>query len=76
MPDITITVTNAQAQRLATAMIARYGAPPEGVTNQQYVVQRTKALLKEIVKGYEAEASSNAAFDATRTQVDTDFTGF
>ena len=72
MPDITITVTNAQAQRIAAA----FGPPPEGMTLQELVTQRTKAFWKEQVRRYESAQASNIAFEAAATKVETDFTGF
>lgn len=74
MPDITITVTLNQAQRIAAA----FGPipPASGMTPQEWVVFNTKTYYKERVKAYEGQVSSNAAFDAARTQVDTDFGGF
>lgn len=72
MPDITITVTAAQAQRIATA----FGTPPAGVTQQQWLIQQTKAFWKARVREVESRAASNTAFDAALTQAETDFPGF
>lgn len=72
MPDITITVTANQAQRIAAA----FGQPPNGVTQQQWVVQQLKAIVKEKVKAEESRLAANTAFDAANAQVDTDFGGF
>jgi hypothetical protein len=74
MPDITITVTVNQAQRIAAA----FGPQPEGsnLTQQQWVIQNTKAFWKEKVKQAEQIAATNAAFDAAAVQVSTDFPGF
>lgn len=72
MPDITITVTLNQAQRLA----ASFGPTPSGMTDQEWVIQNTRKLWKQSVKTAEAKVASNSAFDAASAQVDTDFPGF
>ena len=72
MPDITITVTANQAQRIAAA----FGPPPDGVTPSEWVVQNTKKFYKSVVQGFEAQAQSNTAYDAARAQVNVDFGGF
>jgi len=72
MPDITITVTVNQAQRIAAA----FGQAPSGMSQQDWVVQNTKRYYKDVVQGFESKVQSNAAYDAARAQVDTDFGGF
>ena len=72
MPDITISVTASQAQRIAAA----FGPKPAELTQEEWVVKHMKNWLKARVKGAEAETASNAAHDAAMTQVETDFGGF
>ncbi len=67
MPDMTISFTNAQAQRLGAAL---------GVSTLAEATTKVKALLKEKVKAYESQVDSNAAHDAALVKVDTDFAGF
>jgi hypothetical protein len=72
MPDITITVTAGQAQRIAAA----FGPKPIELTQEQWVVKNTKAFYKERVRAAESQSAANVAFDTARDQVDTDFGGF
>ena len=67
MPDLTITLTNAQAQRVAAAL---------GVSSVPEATAVLKSILKDKVKAYEAQQASNTAFDAAGAKVDTDFGGF
>lgn len=67
MPDLTISLTNNQAQRLAAAL---------GASSNAEATQAVKALLKERVKAYEVSQSSQTAGLNAQTQVDTDFAGF
>lgn len=72
MPDITITLTLAQAQKVASA----FGPKPAELTSEEWVVKNTKAFYKERVKAAEAMAAGNAAHDAAIAQVNNDFGGF
>ena len=72
MPDITISVTANQAQRIA----ASFGPPPDGMSEAEWVVKNTKRYYKEQVKAAESGSASNAAHDAAVGQVNTDFGGF
>lgn len=67
MPDLTITLTNAQAQRVATAL---------GVSSNVEAVAAIKAILKERVKALEALQSREAAIEAAKARVDVEFPGF
>lgn len=67
MPDITITLTVNQAQRIAAAL---------GVSTNAEATTAIKAILKERVKKYEAQVAGNSANDAAIAQVNTDFAGF
>lgn len=72
MPDITISVTANQAQRIAAA----FGPKPAELTQEEWVVKNTKAFYKERVKAAESQAAGNVAFDAAVAQANTDFGGF
>lgn len=72
MPDITITVTAGQAQRIAAA----FGPKPAELTQEEWVVKNTKAFYKEMVRKAESQAAGNVAFDAALAQVNSDFGGF
>lgn len=67
MPDLTISLTANQAQRVAAAL---------GVSTNAEAVAKVKALLKEKVKDHEAQQATNSAHITARAQVDTDFAGF
>jgi len=72
MPDITITVSVNQAQRISAA----FGPTPNGMTESEWVVKNTKQFYKERVRSAEAQLSSNTAHDAAIAQVNSDFNGF
>lgn len=72
MPDITITVTANQAQRISAA----FGPPPAGMTQLEWVILNTKLLWKGKVRENEVRAASNIAYDAAMSLVETDFGGF
>jgi len=72
MPDIVISVTANQAQRISAA----FGPTPNGMTDSEWVVLNTKTYYKMRVKGKESEGASNAAHDAAVAQVNQDFGGF
>lgn len=67
MPDLVISLTANQAQRLGAAL---------GASTIADAVVAVKKILKEEVKKYEAREASNAAFDSARDKVDADFGGF
>lgn len=72
MPDINISVTLSQAQRVS----ASFGPKPEGMTHEQWIVFNTKSYWKTVVRRAEAQVASNSAHDAAVSQVETDFNGF
>jgi hypothetical protein len=72
MPDITISVTASQAQRIAAAL----GPKPAELTQEEWVVKHLKNWIKSRVKVAEAEAASNTAHDVAMAQAETDFGGF
>lgn len=72
MPDITITVTVSQAQRISAA----FGPTPGGMTQGEWVIKNTKQLWKDRVKAVESQVAGNTAYDAANAQAETDFTGF
>ena len=72
MPDITITLTLAQAQKVSSA----FGVKPAELTQEQWLVKNTKAFYKERVRAAESQSAGNAAHDAAIVQVETDFGGF
>ncbi len=72
MPDITITVTVNQAQRISAA----FGPTPVGMTESEWVVKNTKRLWKDRVKAAESSGAANTAFDAAVAQAEADFGGF
>lgn len=67
MPDLTISLTAQQAQRVAAAL---------GVSTQADVVRAVKEWLKNRVQKFEARESSSAATYAANVKVDQDFAGF
>jgi hypothetical protein len=67
MPDMTISFTAQQAQRLAAA---------PNVSTLAEATVAVKAILKERVKKFEASRDSNTAYDAANLKADTDFAGF
>jgi hypothetical protein len=67
MPDMVISLTANQAQRLGAAL---------GVSTLAEATTKVKAILKDKVKEYESQVDSNAAYDAARVKVETDFAGF
>ena len=72
MPDITITLTVNQAQRVASS----FGPKPAELTQEEWVIKNTKAFYKERVKQAEFSGASNTAYDAAIVQVNSDFGGF
>lgn len=72
MPDITITVTLNQAQRVS----ASFGPKPAELTHEQWIAQNTKGLWKASVKRAESSGAANTAFDAANAQAESDFSGF
>jgi hypothetical protein len=72
MPDIVISVTANQAQRIAAA----FGPPSGGLTPEEWVVKQTKAFYKDRVMVAESRVASNAAHDAAVAQALADFGGF
>ena len=72
MPDITISLTVNQAQRVAAA----FGPKPAELTQEEWVVKNTKRLWKDRVKAAESSGAANASFDAAVAQAEADFGGF
>jgi len=72
MPDITISLTLNQAQRVS----ASFGPKPAELTHEEWIAKNTKAFYKERVRQAEASGAANAAHDAAYAQINTDFSGF
>lgn len=64
MPTLSVTLTADQSTRVSAAL---------GVSTQADAEAAIKAWLKERVKQHECQVDSNAAYDAARIKVDTDF---
>ena len=72
MPGITISVSAEQLNRILPA----FGLPPDGLTQQEWVIKNIKRLIKDKVTNYEQCKAADDAQAAQRALIESGFTDF